>query len=47
MTANNFYRTAVLREGGLDNVDQRIVADIEAFSREAAFLYGRAPERGL
>ena len=42
MTANNFYRTAVLREGGLDNVDQRIVADIDAFSREAAFLYGHS-----
>jgi ABC-type uncharacterized transport system fused permease/ATPase subunit len=40
MAANNFYRTAVLREGGLDNVDQRIVADIDAFSKEAAFLYG-------
>ena len=42
MTANNFYRTAVLRDGGLDNVDQRIVADIDAFSREAAFLYGHS-----
>ena len=42
MTANNFYRTAVLREGGLDNVDQRIVADIDAFPREAAFLYGHS-----
>ena len=36
------YRTAVLRDGGLDNVDQRIVADIDAFSREAAFLYGHS-----
>ena len=42
MTANNFYRTAVLRDGGLDNVDQRIVADVDAFSREAAFLYGHS-----
>jgi len=42
MKMNNFYKTAVLREGGLDNVDQRIVADIEAFSREAAFLYGHS-----
>ena len=42
MAANNFYRTAVLREGGLDNVDQRIVADIDAFSKEAAFLYGHS-----
>ena len=42
MSANNFYRTAVLRSGGLDNVDQRIVADIDAFSKEAAFLYGHS-----
>ena len=42
MAANNFYRTAVLRDGGLDNVDQRIVADVDAFSREAAFLYGHS-----
>lgn len=42
MSANNFYRTAVLRTGGLDNVDQRIVADIDAFSKEAAFLYGHS-----
>lgn len=42
MENNNFYKTAVLRQGGLDNVDQRIVADIEAFSRETAFLYGHS-----
>lgn len=41
--ANNaFYRTAVLRQGGLDNADQRICSDIEAFSREAASLYGHS-----
>ena len=42
MSANNFYKTAVLRDGGLDNVDQRIVADVDAFSKEAAFLYGHS-----
>jgi len=42
MAANNFYKTAVLRDGGLDNVDQRIVADIDAFAKEAAFLYGHS-----
>ena len=42
MAANNFYKTAVLREGGLDNVDQRIVADVDAFAKEAAFLYGHS-----
>ena len=42
MENNNFYKTAVLRQGGLDNVDQRIVADIEEFSRETAFLYGHS-----
>jgi len=41
--ANNaFYRTAVLHAGSLDNVDQRICSDIEAFAREAAFLYGHS-----
>ena len=42
MENNNFYKTAVLRHGGLDNVDQRIVADIDAFAKEAAFLYGHS-----
>ena len=42
MKLNNFYKTAVLREGGLEHVDQRIVADINEFSREAAFLYGHS-----
>ena len=42
MSANNFYKTAVLRDGGLDNVDQRIVADVDAFAKEAAFLYGHS-----
>ena len=42
MENNNFYKTAVLREGGLDNVDQRIVADIDAFAKETAFLYGHS-----
>ena len=42
MAANNFYETAVLRDGGLDNVDQHIVADIDAFAKEAAFLYGHS-----
>ena len=42
MAANNFYKTAVPRDGGLDNVDQRIVADIDAFAKEAAFLYGHS-----
>jgi len=42
MAANNFYKTAVLRTGGLDNVDQRIVADVDAFAKEAAFLYGHS-----
>ena len=37
-----FYKAAVLREGNLDNVDHRIVGDIEAFSREAAQLYGHS-----
>mmetsp|Transcript_2828 Transcript_2828/g.10294 ORF Transcript_2828/g.10294 Transcript_2828/m.10294 type:complete len:490 (-) Transcript_2828:768-2237(-) len=39
---NNFYRANVLGEGDLDHVDQRIVADIQAFSKEAAFLYGHS-----
>ena len=42
MENNNFYKTAVLRQGGLDNVDQRIVADIDAFAKETAFLYGHS-----
>ena len=42
MENNNFYKTAVLRHGGLDNVDQRIVADIDAFAKETAFLYGHS-----
>lgn len=37
---NAFYRTSVLHQGTVDHVDQRICADIEAFSREAARLYG-------
>ena len=42
MENNNFYKTAVLRQGALDNVDQRIVADIDAFAKETAFLYGHS-----
>lgn len=42
LKGNAFYRAAVLREGGLDNVDNRIVGDIEAFSRETAQLYGHS-----
>jgi ABC-type uncharacterized transport system fused permease/ATPase subunit len=42
MANNAFYRTAVLHAGSLDNVDQRICSDVEAFSREAAFLYGHS-----
>ena len=39
---NAFYRLAVLRHGKLGAVDQRIVGDIDSFSREAAFLYGHS-----
>ena len=39
---NAFYRLAVLRHGNLGTVDQRIVSDIDAFSREAASLYGHS-----
>ena len=39
----NFYRASVLRDApGLDGAEQRICADIAAFSREAANLYGHS-----
>mmetsp|Transcript_24698 Transcript_24698/g.84465 ORF Transcript_24698/g.84465 Transcript_24698/m.84465 type:complete len:405 (+) Transcript_24698:27-1241(+) len=42
LKGNAFYRTAVLRDGGTMDVDQRVTADIADFSREAAFLYGHS-----
>lgn len=39
---NAFYKAAVLRHGNLDNVDHRIVGDIDCFSRETAQLYGHS-----
>jgi ABC-type uncharacterized transport system fused permease/ATPase subunit len=46
----NFYRATVLKRSGtgaaagvtLDNIDQRIVNDIQAFSDNVAFLYGHS-----
>ncbi len=40
--SNAFYKTTVLREGNIDNVDQRIAADIAVFSKETAFLFGHS-----
>lgn len=42
LDCNNFYRAVVLRQGGLDNLDHRITADIDAFSTNAVFLYGHS-----
>ena len=42
MQNNNFYRAAVLKEGALDNLDQRMTADIQAFSDATAQLYGHS-----
>jgi ABC-type uncharacterized transport system fused permease/ATPase subunit len=39
---NAFYRSAVMKSAGMDQADQRICADIAAFSREAATLYGHS-----
>ena len=39
---NAFYKTNVLRQGGIDHVDQRVCHDIAAFSKEAASLYGHS-----
>ena len=38
----SFYAVTVLKRGKMDCLDQRIVADIDTFSREAAFLYGHS-----
>ena len=38
----SFYAITVLKRGKMDCLDQRIVADIDTFSREAAFLYGHS-----
>lgn len=39
----SFYRAAVMSRGGsLDNIDQRISADIESFAANIAFLYGHS-----
>ncbi|KAK3284414.1 hypothetical protein CYMTET_7938 [Cymbomonas tetramitiformis] len=40
--SNKFYRAALMQRGALDNVDQRIVADIEAWSANVAQLYGHS-----
>lgn len=37
-----FYKATVLKDGGIDNVDQRVAADIAEFSKEAAQLYGHS-----
>lgn len=38
----SFYRAAVLNQGDLDNIDQRISRDIQNFSDNVAFLYGHS-----
>ena len=43
LAGKNFYRAAVLRDSpGLEGAEQRICADIAAFSRETANLYGHS-----
>jgi len=43
LAGKNFYRAAVLRDApGLEGAEQRICADIAAFSRETANLYGHS-----
>jgi ATP-binding cassette subfamily D (ALD) long-chain fatty acid import protein len=43
LAGKNFYRASVLRDApGLDGAEQRICADIAAFSREASNLYGHS-----
>mmetsp|Transcript_38344 Transcript_38344/g.53238 ORF Transcript_38344/g.53238 Transcript_38344/m.53238 type:complete len:696 (-) Transcript_38344:163-2250(-) len=42
LTANNFYKVAVLQKGGLGNIDQRICADIDTWATNCASLYGHS-----
>jgi len=42
LSGNAFYSAAVLRKGGLDAIDQHIAADIDAFSKHAANIYGHS-----
>lgn len=42
LRGNAFYAATVLRQGGLDQIDQHIAADIDNFSSAAANIYGHS-----